>query len=154
MDDAEQDLRHGDEARTALLDLAISVAGIGTFDWDLTTGVLSWDEQLLEMFGLAAEEFDGTIEAVMQCCPTTRPVRQERVTAPGCSQRRCGDPERAGPTSSDRQARCGTSAATLPAGDFAAEHAALSAGASPPPGDARQHPRTGLGHSWSLRNTS
>ena len=43
--------------------LAIDAAGIGTFDWDLVTGVLSWDEQLIEMFGYDVEGFDQSIEA-------------------------------------------------------------------------------------------
>ncbi|MGY1652310.1 SpoIIE family protein phosphatase [Geodermatophilus sp. SYSU D01119] len=43
--------------------LAIDAAGIGTFDWDLRTGELTWDSRLIEMFGYDAESFGGTIEA-------------------------------------------------------------------------------------------
>src|SRR4051794_12971574 len=43
--------------------LAIDAAGIGTFDWDLTTGELIWDDRLTRMFGYAAGEFDQSIEA-------------------------------------------------------------------------------------------
>ena len=43
--------------------LAIEAAGIGTFDWDLRTGELSWDDRLIEMFGYTVEEFDHTIDA-------------------------------------------------------------------------------------------
>jgi PAS domain S-box-containing protein len=43
--------------------LAIDAGGIGTFDWDLTTGRLSWDEQLVRMFGYDAETFDQSIGA-------------------------------------------------------------------------------------------
>ncbi len=43
--------------------LAVEAAGIGTFDWDLTTGALTWDERLLELFGHDAATFDRTIEA-------------------------------------------------------------------------------------------
>ena len=43
--------------------LAIDAAGIGTFDWDLRTGQLSWDDRLIEMFGYTPEEFDHTIDA-------------------------------------------------------------------------------------------
>ncbi|RZU32177.1 PAS domain S-box-containing protein [Blastococcus saxobsidens] len=50
------------DARGELLDLARAAAGVGTFDWDLTTGVLSWDERLLELFGLDEATFDRTIE--------------------------------------------------------------------------------------------
>jgi len=43
--------------------LAIDAAGIGAFDWDLTTGKLSWDEQLTAMFGYDVDGFDESIEA-------------------------------------------------------------------------------------------
>jgi len=49
-------------AQGELLDLARAAAGIGTFDWDLATGVLHWDEQLLELFELDETTFDPTIE--------------------------------------------------------------------------------------------
>ena len=50
------------QAQGELLDLARAAAGIGTFDWDLTTGVLSWDDRLLELFGLDEATFDRTID--------------------------------------------------------------------------------------------
>ncbi|MGY1670637.1 SpoIIE family protein phosphatase [Geodermatophilus sp. SYSU D00710] len=43
--------------------LAIDAAGIGTFDWDLRTGELTWDARLIGMFGYDADTFGGTIEA-------------------------------------------------------------------------------------------
>ena len=52
----------GTDARRALLDLATDAAGIGTFDWDLDTGVLAWDERLLRLFGYDSTGFDKTIE--------------------------------------------------------------------------------------------
>jgi PAS domain S-box-containing protein len=45
------------------VELAVDAAGIGSFDWDLVTGRLSWDERLLAIFGYDPEEFDQTIEA-------------------------------------------------------------------------------------------
>jgi PAS domain S-box-containing protein len=50
----------GDRLRWSL---AIDSAGIGTFDWDLPTGRLSWDDQLSAMFGYDATGFDQSIEA-------------------------------------------------------------------------------------------
>jgi PAS domain S-box-containing protein len=44
-------------------ELAIEAAGIGTFDWDLVSGRLSWDARLIEMFGYAPDSFEQTIEA-------------------------------------------------------------------------------------------
>ena len=43
--------------------LAIDAAGIGAFDWDLVTGRLAWDEQLIEMFGYDVTDFEESIEA-------------------------------------------------------------------------------------------
>ncbi|RFU19159.1 SpoIIE family protein phosphatase [Geodermatophilus marinus] len=43
--------------------LAMDAAGVGTFDWDLRTGELTWDEPLLEIFGYTPADFGGTIAA-------------------------------------------------------------------------------------------
>jgi PAS domain S-box-containing protein len=51
------------EATRLRAQLAIDAAGIGTFDWDLVSGRLSWDARLIEMFGYQAESFEQTIEA-------------------------------------------------------------------------------------------
>ncbi|PWW22104.1 serine phosphatase RsbU (regulator of sigma subunit) [Geodermatophilus normandii] len=44
-------------------ELAIDAAGIGSFDWDLVSGTLSWDDQLLAIFGYDTGGFDETIGA-------------------------------------------------------------------------------------------
>jgi PAS domain S-box-containing protein len=54
---------HDLEATRLRAELAIDAAGIGTFDWDLATGRLSWDTRLIEMFGYDAATFEQTIEA-------------------------------------------------------------------------------------------
>ena len=51
------------ETGRLLWQLAIDAADIGTFDWDLTTGALNWDDRLVELFGYEREHFPGTIEA-------------------------------------------------------------------------------------------
>ncbi|WP_432503480.1 SpoIIE family protein phosphatase [Kineococcus arenarius] len=43
--------------------LAVSAGGVGSFDYDLASGVISWDERMLEMFGYTAAEFDGSLAA-------------------------------------------------------------------------------------------
>ncbi|WP_241037981.1 SpoIIE family protein phosphatase [Blastococcus litoris] len=43
--------------------LAIDAAGIGTFDWDLVTGRLAWDDQLIRMFGYDVATFGQHIDA-------------------------------------------------------------------------------------------
>ena len=51
------------ETGRLLWQLAIDAADIGTFDWDLVTGTLHWDDRLVELFGYAREDFPGTIDA-------------------------------------------------------------------------------------------
>ncbi|WP_345771332.1 SpoIIE family protein phosphatase [Geodermatophilus normandii] len=54
-----------DDAEVSRLrfELAIDAAGIGSFDWDLVTGKLSWDDALLAVFGYDDGGFDETIDA-------------------------------------------------------------------------------------------
>ena len=51
------------ETSRVLWELAIDAAGIGTFDLDLVTGTLTWDDRLLELFAYDRAEFGGTIAA-------------------------------------------------------------------------------------------
>ena len=71
--------------------LAVDAAGIGTFDWDLVTGQLDWDERLIAMFGYDAEDFDQTIEAFNE---RLHPDDLQRVTdaLQGCIDT-CGEYE-------------------------------------------------------------
>ena len=50
------------DARRTLLELATAAAGVGTFDWDLPTGTLNWDDRLIELFGYDTASFDRTID--------------------------------------------------------------------------------------------
>ena len=43
--------------------LAIDAAGIGSFDWDLVTGRLSWDDRMLELFGYDRAAFSSDLAA-------------------------------------------------------------------------------------------
>ncbi|WP_244522737.1 SpoIIE family protein phosphatase [Geodermatophilus africanus] len=43
--------------------LAMDAGGVGTFDWDLRSGELVWDDPLMAMFGYTIDDFDGTITA-------------------------------------------------------------------------------------------
>ncbi|MGY1724023.1 SpoIIE family protein phosphatase [Blastococcus sp. SYSU DS0533] len=51
------------EAHRVRFELAIDAAGIGSFDWNLETGRLLWDDRLLALFGYERAEFDETIDA-------------------------------------------------------------------------------------------
>ena len=42
--------------------LAIDAAGVGSFDWDLRTGQLLWDDRLLALFGYDRTDFGRSIE--------------------------------------------------------------------------------------------
>ncbi len=64
MDEASERVALDDQEAARLRgELAMEAAGIGTFDWDLVTGELVWDERLIEMFGYDVDEFGGSIDA-------------------------------------------------------------------------------------------
>ena len=44
------------------LNLALSSAEMGTWDWDLPTGVFWWDNRMHVLFGLAPSAFKGSYE--------------------------------------------------------------------------------------------
>jgi PAS domain S-box-containing protein len=44
------------------LDLALEAGGLGTFRWDLATGVTEWDARTQAQFGFAPGSFDGAYE--------------------------------------------------------------------------------------------
>jgi PAS domain S-box-containing protein len=51
------------EAHRLRFELAIDAAEIGSFDWDLVSGRLIWDDRLVQLFGYDRESFAETIEA-------------------------------------------------------------------------------------------
>ncbi|HYU35684.1 MAG TPA: ATP-binding protein [Thermoanaerobaculia bacterium] len=53
-------------AAESRLSLALDAGRIGTWEWDLATGRLIWDARQLELFGLTADEFDGSVESFLQ----------------------------------------------------------------------------------------
>ncbi|WP_230685083.1 PAS domain-containing protein [Cellulomonas sp. JZ18] len=50
------------EADRVRWQLAVSAGGVGSFDWDLVSGHIDWDEQMHVLFGIPREQFGGTIE--------------------------------------------------------------------------------------------
>ena len=50
-------------AGAARLDMALSAADIGSFDWDLTTDELRWDDRLIALFGYDTEGFVPHIDS-------------------------------------------------------------------------------------------
>ena len=51
------------DAVRVIADLAVEAAGIGTYEWDLTSGRLLWDERMIDLFGYTLEAFDQTLES-------------------------------------------------------------------------------------------
>ena len=45
------------------LALALEAGGLGTWRWDIATGITQWDAKIEELFGLRPGEFDGTFDA-------------------------------------------------------------------------------------------
>jgi serine phosphatase RsbU (regulator of sigma subunit)/PAS domain-containing protein len=56
------------EAHRLRFELAIDAAKIGSFDWDLVSGRLVWDDRLVEIFGYTRGTFDETIQAFADRC--------------------------------------------------------------------------------------
>jgi PAS domain S-box-containing protein len=56
------------EAGRLRVELAVDAAQIGSFDWDLTTGRLSWDDRLLQIFGYDRDSFDESIDSFLARC--------------------------------------------------------------------------------------
>jgi len=75
------------------LELAIKSGAIGIWDWDVTENVLTWDERMYELYGLAPDEFsniyDGWADRVH---PDDRP-RAERAIAEALRGEKDYDPE-------------------------------------------------------------
>ncbi|GIG28417.1 SpoIIE family protein phosphatase [Cellulomonas marina] len=77
------------EADRTRWQLAVRAGGVGTFDWDLVTGALEWDDQLLDIFGLERGQFGRTIEDFVAALhPDDRPRVQEalRVAIEACDE--------------------------------------------------------------------
>ncbi len=52
-----------DEAARRLgLELAVEAGGVGTFDWELGTGALAWDDHLRDVFGVEDRDLPLTID--------------------------------------------------------------------------------------------
>ena len=75
---AEEELRIS-ERRYALTQ---RIAGIGSWDWDITTGKLYWSESMESLFGFEPGGFPGTHEAFLECVhPDDRPLLVNSVNA-------------------------------------------------------------------------
>ncbi|WP_205705554.1 SpoIIE family protein phosphatase, partial [Kineococcus indalonis] len=72
----------GDPADQLRWQLAVDAARIGSFDWDLTTGELTWDDRLRELFGFPRARFTGPLEEFTDVLhPDDLPRVQEALRA-------------------------------------------------------------------------
>jgi PAS domain S-box-containing protein len=55
------------------LRLALDAGEMGTWDWDLGSDALRWDQRLRELFGLLPEQFQGSAAALAAIHPEDRP---------------------------------------------------------------------------------
>jgi serine phosphatase RsbU (regulator of sigma subunit)/PAS domain-containing protein len=77
------------DARLGLLEMTVTAAGIGTFDWDLVSGTLAWDRRLIDLFGYEPDTFDRTIESFLA---RVHPEDVPRVAAAlETASRTCGE---------------------------------------------------------------
>ncbi|MDQ1484562.1 MAG: hypothetical protein QOJ62_255, partial [Actinomycetota bacterium] len=73
----------------ARLDLALSAADIGSFDWDIRSGGLMCDDRLFAIFGVAKAAFDSRFETFVDAVlPDDRPAFDAAVDA---AVKRVGD---------------------------------------------------------------
>jgi PAS domain S-box-containing protein len=54
------------EAHRLRFELAIDAAEIGSFDWDLATGRLVWDDRMVELLGYDRDAFDETVDSFVR----------------------------------------------------------------------------------------
>jgi PAS domain S-box-containing protein len=65
-------------AAESRLSLALEAGKIGTWEWHPASGRLIWDSRQLELFGLTADQFDGSVEAFLRL---VHPEDRERLRA-------------------------------------------------------------------------
>ncbi|MHC4239114.1 MAG: PAS domain S-box protein [Planctomycetota bacterium] len=75
---AEEALKRSEERYA----LAQQAANVGSWDWNITTGELTWSEQIEPMFGFDKGQFAGTYEAFLECVhPDDRQYLVDSVNA-------------------------------------------------------------------------
>jgi GAF domain-containing protein len=79
------------ESSTVRLDLGFAAADIGSFDWDLVTNALHWDDRLNELFGYTRESFSDHIDAFRERVHPDDLPRVEAAIAQAVE--RCGEYE-------------------------------------------------------------
>jgi PAS domain S-box-containing protein len=73
-------------AAESRLSLALDAGRIGTWEWNLTTEVLTWDSRQMELFGLPPGAFDGSPDTFLAL---VHPDDRERLLAEKVRQSEC-----------------------------------------------------------------
>jgi len=83
-DELEREIGERRRAETALrssqdqLHVALESARMGAWEWDIPRGAVRWSERVASLFGLALDQFDGTLQSAMRL---VHPEDRERVQA-------------------------------------------------------------------------
>jgi len=75
---AEKEAEQAQQALMERLHLATSAAGLGIWDYDLTTGKLEWDAEMFRLYGVDPGDFGGTFEDWLH---TLLPESRDRAQA-------------------------------------------------------------------------
>ncbi|MBS1960909.1 MAG: PAS domain-containing protein [Bdellovibrionales bacterium] len=70
------------------LNLALSAAGMGIWDWDVASGRLTWSETLERLFGFEPGTFPGTYEAYRDRVPSDEFASMEKELAKAIAEKR------------------------------------------------------------------
>lgn len=60
------------------LDLALEATGMGTWDWDLASNRLTWDERLFRLVGVTGEKFEQTHDGFMELSDKIMPPEDQK----------------------------------------------------------------------------
>ncbi len=85
-----EELAQGLRVTEERLTLAQQASQVGSFDWNLDTGVSSWSPELYALYGLQPDEF-GKTQAVWESC--LHPDDRDRMIEAVERSRRSGEPE-------------------------------------------------------------
>ncbi len=60
------------------LDLALEATGMGTWDWDVASNRLTWDERLFRLVGVTGEKFEQTHDGFMELSDKIMPPEDQK----------------------------------------------------------------------------
>lgn len=60
------------------LDLALEASGMGTWDWDVASNRLTWDERLFRLVGVSGKEFEQTHDSLMELSDKIMPPEDQK----------------------------------------------------------------------------